>query len=410
MQKIQVKPRLKITLTKPFCILYNNTVDAKSKGKDLIMNKKEVLEIKKFFKPDAGIISRICSCYVDGEKDILFTSNDAYYNISSEESFKYMDIFKHTMSGSIGKNLFNLTFPLSETMPKKQEHLYSILTGKLEDEEKLKEFYQDIIDNYSYASNYYIILIYGRYDVPGKAKDGEEIFDASTDVYDFILCSICPVNLTKAALGYDAKENAMRELIRDWVVEPPVKGFLYPAFNDRATDIHSLLYFSKDAVNIDEAFIQGVFDIEKTPTDAKTQNTTFNEIISDTLGNSGSLDMIKQIQDNFNEMVENAKINEEPLFMTRSTISKIFERSGDDDETLESLNEVFTQKTAEADDVIMASNITSMKSLTIESPDLTIKVKPEHNNLVTTKVIDGRKYFLIPVSEDVTVNGISIKE
>lgn len=35
-----------------------------------IMNKKEVLELRKQFKPEDCSITRICGCYVDGEKKL----------------------------------------------------------------------------------------------------------------------------------------------------------------------------------------------------------------------------------------------------------------------------------------------------------------------------------------------------
>ena len=33
------------------------------------MNKKEVLELRKQYKPEECSITRICGCYVDGNKD-----------------------------------------------------------------------------------------------------------------------------------------------------------------------------------------------------------------------------------------------------------------------------------------------------------------------------------------------------
>ena len=44
--------------------------------------------------------------------------------------------------------------------------------------------------------NYLILLVYDRYDVPYRAKDGERQEDAA-EVYSYLLCSICPVKQTK---------------------------------------------------------------------------------------------------------------------------------------------------------------------------------------------------------------------
>ena len=169
------------------------------------MNKKEVLEIRKQFTPDRCAITRICGCYVDHEKEKKAELKKAFLSLPEEESFKYFDIFRHTLAGTIGKNLLNMDFPLDQEMPGgTQEFLMKLRDSKLTDDLLLEEFYDKVIENYNYAENYYIILIHAAYDVPGKATDGSEMFDASDTVYEHIMCSICPVNLTKAGLTYQA--------------------------------------------------------------------------------------------------------------------------------------------------------------------------------------------------------------
>ena len=76
------------------------------------MNKKEVTEIKKQFTPSNCAITRICGCYVDGEKEKKTEMKDAFLSLPEEEMFKYFDIFRKSLSGTIGKNLLNMEFPL----------------------------------------------------------------------------------------------------------------------------------------------------------------------------------------------------------------------------------------------------------------------------------------------------------
>jgi hypothetical protein len=38
-----------------------------------------------------------------------------------------------------------------------------------------------------------------------------------------------------------------------------------------------------------------------------------------------------------------------------------------------------------------------------------VSVTPENSYLVESRVIDGRKYILIPAGEDVEVNGLSVR-
>lgn len=210
------------------------------------MNKKEIAEIKKQFTPANCAITRICGCYVDAEKNKKTKIKEAFLSLPEEEMFKYFDIFKKTMSGRLGKSLMNLEFPLAqEKEGGTQEFLMRIRASKLKDDDLLDEFYDKVIENYDYPENYYIVLIHAVYDIPGKASDGTEMHDASEEIYEHILCSICPVNLSKAGLSYDVAENNIKGRIRDWVVSRPETGFLFPVFNDRSTDIHGTLYFNK---------------------------------------------------------------------------------------------------------------------------------------------------------------------
>ncbi|QEK18932.1 hypothetical protein LAJLEIBI_02955 [[Clostridium] hylemonae DSM 15053] len=125
----------------------------------------------------------------------------------------------------------NMEFPLDQEKPGgTQDFLLKLRDSRLEDEMIVEEFYDKVIENYIYAENYYIILIHAAYDIPGKASDNMEMFDASDEVYEHIMCSICPVNLSKAGLSYNAATNSIEDRIRDWIVDAPAKGFLFLPF------------------------------------------------------------------------------------------------------------------------------------------------------------------------------------
>ncbi|HCE77367.1 MAG TPA: DUF4317 domain-containing protein, partial [Lachnospiraceae bacterium] len=47
----------------------------------------------------------------------IATMKEAFLSLPEEEMFKYSDILKKTLSGSVGKNLLNLEFPLKEEVP-----------------------------------------------------------------------------------------------------------------------------------------------------------------------------------------------------------------------------------------------------------------------------------------------------
>ena len=180
------------------------------------MNKKEVTEIKKQFTPSNCAITRICGCYVDGEKEKKTEMKDAFLSLPEEEMFKYFDIFRKSLSGTIGKNLLNMEFPLeTESEGGTQEFLLKLRNSRLTDDALLEEFYNRVIDSYDYAENYLILLVHAAYDIPGKSTDGSEMFDASDEVYDYIMCTFCPVKLSKPGLSYHAEENSFHNALND---------------------------------------------------------------------------------------------------------------------------------------------------------------------------------------------------
>lgn len=372
------------------------------------MNKKEILEIRRQFTPENCAITRICGCYVDHEKEKKAELKKAFLSLPEEEAFKYFDIFKSTLSGTPGRNLINMEFPLDQERPGgTQEFLLQLRDSKLEDDLLLEEFYDKVIENYSYAENYYIILIHAVYDVPGKAADGAEMFDASDTVYEYILCSICPVNLTKAGLTYNAVTNNIEDRIRDWIVEAPIKGFLFPAFQDRATDIHNVLYYTKKPEDIQPELITGLLG-SSIPLTAGDQKTTFQAIISDTLGDDCDYEVVRNIHDNLNEMLEESKELPEPLELSRPDVKNLLTRSGVPEEKLESFDAEFEEAVGEKQS-LLASNIASVKTFQLETADVVVKVNPDRSDLVETREIDGRMCLVIAIDDHLEVNGIEVR-
>lgn len=372
------------------------------------MNKKEVTEIKKQFTPNHCAITRICGCYVDGEKEKKATFKDAFLSLPEEEMFKYFDLFRKALSGTIGKNLLNMEFPLAaEGEGGTQEALLKLRESKLKDDNLLEEFYTRVIDSYTYGENYLILLIHSVYDIPGKSSDGSEMFDASDEVYEYIHCVLCPVKLSKPALSYYAEEQIFHERIRDWIVEMPDAGFLFPAFNDRSTDIHSLLYYSKNAENLENGLTEHLLGCIP-PLTAGTQKEAFKTLIEETLAETCSYDVVKNIHENLNELVEQHADNPEPLELDKAEIKYLFQKSGVEEEQMELFDQQF-DATAGEHATLLASNVANTKKFEIKSSEITIQVSPEFADLIETRVIDGRTCLIIGVDDHVEINGISAK-
>lgn len=372
------------------------------------MNKKEVTEIKKQFTPNNCAITRICGCYVDGEKEKKASFKDAFLSLPEEEMFKYFDLFRKALSGGIGKNLLNMEFPLAtESEGGTQESLRKLRDSQLTDDTLLEEFYTRVIDSYDYAENYLILLIHAVYDIPGKSSDGSEMFDASDEVYDYIHCILCPVKLSKPALSYYADENNFHERIRDWVVEMPDCGFLFPAFNDRSSDIHSLLYYSKNAENLENGITDNLLGCTA-PLTAGNQKEAFKLLIEETLAETCSYDVVKNIHENLNELMEQHADNPEPLELDKAEVKYLFQKSGADAQQMETFDQQFDAVAGEHT-TLLASNVASTKKFEIKTAEITIQVNPEFADLIETRVIDGRTCIVIGVDDHVEINGISAK-
>ena len=372
------------------------------------MNKKEVLEIRKQFTLANCAITRIAGCYVDHEKNKKMESKSAFLSLPEEEAFKYFDIFKKTLSGTMGKNMLNMEFTIDQEMPGgTQEFLMKLKASKLEDDMLLEEFYDKVIATYEYAENYYIILIHAMYDVPGRSSDNMEMFDASDEVYEYLVCSICPVSLSKAGLSYNAESNCIQDRIRDWVVDMPDKGFLFPAFNDRSTDIHGVLYYTKKSEDLQPELIEQLLGA-KMPMSANTQKETFQMLIEDTLGEDGDYETIRNIHDTLNDMIEEHKEEPEPLQLDKTDVRKVFEKSGVSSEKMECFDQNY-EETAGEKTSLLATNITETKKFQIETPDIVIKVNTERADLIETRVIDGRQCLVIAVDDHIEVNGVNVR-
>ncbi len=372
------------------------------------MNKKEISEIKKRFTKTKCSITRICGCYVDAEKEKRMTLKEAFLGLPEEEMFKYIDIFRKTLSGSIGKTLMNMEFPSEQETDEAgtQVFLMKLLESRLTDEDLLDQFYDKIIENYNYPENYFIILIHDAYDIPKITTDGIENFDASEYVYNYLLCSICPVKLTKPGLCYNVETNNIQDRIRDWLVQPPELGFLFPAFNDRNMDIHSLLYYSKNSDDLDLAITENVLGCQM-PLPAKSQKETFNAIVEESLGLECDYEMVKSIHENLNHMVEENKENPEPLSLDKADMAKLLEKSGVEEEQIEQFETRFDETIGEKE-TLMAANISNTRKFEVRTPDVTVQVNPERTDLVETKIIDGVPCLVIEINDLVEVNGIQI--
>ncbi len=424
------------------------------------MNKKDILEVKRRMKKTGCTFTKLRGCYVNSEKEILLQIDETFLNLDDDEFDKYLEIAKKTLSGSLGNNLLELEFPMEEEFAGgKQQFLMGLRESKLKDDGLLDAYFQLIIDNYDYAGNYLILLYHDIYDVIKKTSDNFDL-DESEEVYEYIICAICPVELTKPALGYLADENRIGPRSRDWVVSPPDTGFIFPAFTDRSTDIHSVLFYTKNTKEPAKEIMESVLGCPAKAT-ATEQKKAFQTIIKNTIGDTEEESRIfGDIQESLSlriqEQAEIYDTPDEPIILTNDSIREILIENDlpEDlsDKIEKAYEDTFGQEAPAAqhlldkkvliehekkkvemalmekveileDQLEEAKKNIAVNYSQIDEPEsdnlkeektyqdnaVVLHVKPEKVEEITTEFIQGRKCLIIPVDEDeeIKVNGLT---
>lgn len=397
------------------------------------MNKKEVAEIKRRLKKESCTIQHMCGCYVDAEKNKLVTFSQKFLNLEEDEFYKYLEIAGKALSGTLGNNLLELEFPIDEeAVGGRQQILMALRASKLEDDDLLDTYYDLIIDSYDYVGNYLITLYYDVYDVPLKGTD-ELAMDESDEVYEYLLCCICPVALSKPGLGYLEGEHRIGARIRDWVVGPTDTAFLFPAFNGRATDIHSTLVYTKNAKEPHAEFWANGLGCGTKRT-ATQKRDAFENMVVQTLGpdDEETKDTVLDVQQNLNDfiLVEKEKVDkDEPILLDGEMITEILTDAGISEPKAEKItasyesffedtlpdaqelldakaiknNEVRVEKKQLQEKVVdLTKKLEDAGVITSDGTDIdvVVKVTPEKVEEIHTAFVDGKRCLVIPMEED----------
>lgn len=367
------------------------------------MVKAEISEIKKLFKINTCSVTRICGCYVNGDKDIINTWNQNFLAMDEEDLFKYMDLFKKCLSGALNKTLFNIK-PNQRTC----EELHQLKRSKLQDEDMLIEFYQRIIDDYEYVGNYLILVIHDVYDIPGKSSDNLDMEDASDEVYEYIMACICPVSLATPALGYSKEKNIFTHVERDWLLKSPEVALLYPAFNDRSEDREAALYSVKSMDSSKKDFAVNTMGavIEWIPGEEKD---IFQNVIEQVLGYDRSIEDISNLNKQVIRLAEETKYDPEKEKIGIEDVRKLLQAAGIKADKIGALDRIYIEETGSLDAEISLDNIVNRRAFTVKTGNGTLKMEPERAHNVEIKVIDGVPCLVLQLEDRyIEVNGMDV--
>ena len=373
------------------------------------MNEKEIAELRRRFRQDKSSITHVRGCYVNENREIISEFDQSLTLSRQEDAEKILAVLRKTLSGAVGRNLLDIEFDTRQVVEGDEHRLLMALRdSRLADQEAVHALFRRVIASLDLAGNYLILLAYDAYDVPYRSKDGQRQDDASDQVFTYILCAVCPVKLTKDALSYYIQENQFRSVEADWVVAAPEMGFLFPAFDDRATNLYNALYYTRDISQSHPDFVDALFK-SQVPMPAAVQKETFQSILGDTLEEECRYEVVQAVHDELCGMIAAHKESkeEDPLVISKVTVKQVLHECGVSPDHVERFEEQYDRQFGpEAD--LPPRNIVDEKQLEVKTPDVTIKVSPERSDLVETRVIDGRRYILIRAEEGVEVNGVQI--
>jgi len=373
------------------------------------MNQKEIGEIRRRMRRDRSNMASVYGCYVNGQKEIISEFRKSVGILSENEAEKYFAMFKRVFTGGIGRNLIDITFKTTQ-VANSEEHklLMDLRKSELKDEQVRYAFYRRVIDSVQFDENYLILLGCESYDVPFKSKDDALQADNSEEVYTYIVCAVCPVKLTKSVLHYHAEEKAFFDGAANQVVCPPELGFLFPAFDNRATNIYNALYYTHSAKESHESFVDAIFHTA-IPKPAEEQKKTFEALLASSLDEECDLEVVQTVHDQLRQCIELHKESKDPnpLLITKDQVKDALAVCAVSEKGIAKFGVAYDEAFgAEAE--LHPKNIVNNRRFEITTPDVSIKVDPERSDLIQTRIIGGVKYILICADENVEVNGVPI--
>ena len=374
------------------------------------MNQKELNELRRRFRPDHNNFSHVYGCYVNANREIISWIDSSMGLMRQEEQEMYLGLLKKSLSGALGKNLIDVVFSTAQVADSDEHRLLQTLRQtELKDPNARETLCRRIIDAMDTSeTNYLILLASDTYDVPHRGKDDEVQADASGEVFRYFVCAVCPVKAPTLELRYDLDLSEFHSSSTGYIASAPEFGFLFPAFDHRAANIYNVLFYCKNAAEIHQAVIDALFRVEP-PMSAVEQRNAFGSALADALDRDCSYDVVQSVHEQIRARIDEHKESRdpEPLELTAGDVGYILSESGVADEQVESFKSVCDAQYGE-NAALNPNNIIESKKFEITTPEVKISVAPENSYLIEARVIDGRRYLLIPADDGVEVNGIRV--
>ena len=375
------------------------------------MNQRELNELRRRFRLDRTGFNRVYGCYVSSSRQIISYVDAPLGLLSQEEQEMYLNLLKKSLSGALGRNLIDIEFSTRQVADSDEHRLLQTLRQtELQDANARESLYRRIIDAIDMGeSSYLILLAADTYDVPHRSRDDQEVPDGSDTVFRYFVCAICPVKDPTLALQYSDQDKEFRGSSTGHIALPPVLGFLFPAFDDRSANIYNALFYSKDTAQLHQEVIDAVFCIQNAPMSPQEQQNVFTSALTETLEKDCSYDVVQAVHEQLRGRIQEHKDSRdpEPLTLSVREVGDVLTGSGVPEEKVEAFQDQCRRQYGQ-DAALNPRNIIEAGKFQITTPEVKITVPPEYSYMVETRIIDGRRFILIPADDGVEVNGIPV--
>lgn len=373
------------------------------------MNQRELSELRRRWKPEKNAVGHIYGCFVNSAREIVADLDESLALMPQQEAEKYLDLLRKALTGTLDKNLIDIAFTTQQVMNGEEHRLLTDLRAcELKNNALRQSFYQKVISSLNMGEeNYLLLLANDHYDVPHRGKDDLELDDASENVFSYLVCAVCPVKAGKAALGYFSGDNEFHCTASQLVAAPEL-GFLFPAFDNRSTNLYNALFYSRKPAQLHQEFIEAVFHTEP-PMSADEQREAFEAALTETLGDACSLNVVQGVHERLTAKIEEHRESRdpEPLFVTPGDVGAILQDCEVPEPQVQEFRKSCEERFGE-NAVLNPANLINPRKIQLKTGKISLSVDPEYSHLVETRVMNGRKVLIIPVEDDLEFNGMPV--
>ena len=142
---------------------------------------------------------------------------------------------------------------------------------------------------------------------------------------------------------------------------------------------------------------------------AAEQKETFQTALSEALGGACSMDVIQAVHEQLAAKIEEHKQSKdpEPLTVSVDGIGAILRDCGINDEQISAFGSLCSERFGEGA-VLNPVNLIDAGRVEIKTAQASVSVDPEYSYLVETKLVDGKKYIMLPAEDGIEFNGFAV--